>query len=199
MNDTTRRSAADARQALLRVLVRTAFNAAPEPIYRLASGAMSRYYVDCRMAMSHAEAREAVGELMADRIESGRFGEIDAVGGLVIGAYPVSIALADALYRRAGCAPRVFIVRKEAKKHGLGKFVEGDVEKGMRAVVVDDVITSGGSTIQAIERARDWGLEIAGALAIVDRGESGGREAIEAVGIPFESLLALSELAEAAR
>src|SRR5436190_3437698 len=144
--------AADER--LLRILIETkAFQYSQEPIFTLASGAKSSFYVDCRAALSYPEARAIVGELMLARI---RPGEADAVGGLLIGAFPIAIAVSDAAYRKGSSLLRVFVVRKEPKEHGLKKLIEGAVSPGDRAVIVDDVITSGKSTIEAIRKSREF-------------------------------------------
>jgi orotate phosphoribosyltransferase len=180
------------RDRLLQILIDTrAFQFSPTPIFKLASGSLSSFYVDCRLALSHAECREIVGELMLERIGPVNAG---AVGGLLIGAYPIAIAVSDAAHRRRKGDLRVFVVRKEPKGHGLNKLIEGDVKPGERAVIVDDVITSGGSTLEAIRKCREFGLVVARAIAIVDREEQGGRQRIEAEGVPADALCTLQDL-----
>src|SRR5262245_54927988 len=180
------------RERLLQLLIETkAFRFSPEPIFTLASGAKSSFYVDCRLALSHPEFRDVVGELMFERARSEK---ADAVGGLLIGAYPIAIAVSDAAYRRREKDLRVFVVRKEPKEHGLKKLIEGDVSPGERVVIVDDVITSGGSTLEAIRKCREFGLEVRRAVAIVDREEQDGRRKIEAEGVPAEALCTLQDL-----
>jgi orotate phosphoribosyltransferase len=140
------------RERLLRLLIDTkAFKSSPTPIFPLASGAMSNFYIDCKLGMSHPEARQIVGEMMLDLIES----PVGAVGGLLIGAYPIAIAVSDAAYKRTGQDLRAFAVRKEPKPHGTKKLIEGDVEGVDRVLIVEDVITSGGSTIEAIRKCRE--------------------------------------------
>lgn len=193
-------------ERLIRILIETkAFQFSPTPIFTLASGAKSDVYVDCRIALSYPEGRLAVGELMLERMTrvgaagAGALGAREnAVGGLLIGAFPIAIAVSDAAYKKDGSLVRVFVVRKEPKQHGLKKLVEGAVEKGDRALIVDDVVTSGGSTIEAIRRSREFGLEVTRAIAIIDREEQDGRAKIEAEGVSFEALCTLRDLRRAA-
>jgi orotate phosphoribosyltransferase len=176
---------------LLDILVRTSYRETNTPSIPLSSGKKSRFYIDCKMAMSYAAAREAVGALMLEKL---RTSEIHAVGGLALGAYPIAIAVSDAMYEQAGKDIRAFVVRKEPKSHGLQKFLEGDVRPGERVLIVDDVITTGSSTLTAIRKSRDAGLEVVQAIVIVDRGEANGRETIEGEGVPFDAIFRLSDL-----
>jgi len=183
------------REELLRILIKTkAFKSSPTPIFRLASGEMSSFYIDCRIGLSHPEARRIVGEMMLDLVQ----GPVDAVGGLLIGAYPIAIAVSDAAYTRNGQSLRAFAVRKEPKAHGLGKLIEGDVAKGDRVLIVDDVVTSGKSTIEAIRKCREEGLVVAQAIAIIDREEQEGSRRIEDEDVRFTALCTLRELKELA-
>ena len=155
----------------------------------LASGRTSRYYIDCKLAFSFPEARRLMGELMFEAI-SGI--DADAIGGLALGAYPVAIAVSDFAYTRK-YPLRVFVARKDAKSHGLKKVLEGKIQKGDRVVIVDDVITTGESTIDAIKKSREAGLEVVKAIALIDRQEAGGRENIEACGVDFQAVFTLSD------
>ncbi len=176
--------------SLLRHLVTTSFKWSAEPIFPLASGRLSDCYIDCKTALSYPEVRSLIGELMVERIDPQSF---DVVGGLELGAYPVAIAVSDSCYKRFGKAARVFVVRKQAKGHGLARWIEGDVKSGDRALIVEDVVTSGGSTFKAIERSREAGLEVVRAFAVVDR-EEGGRKAFQEKRIAFEAVVTLSDL-----
>ena len=122
---------------------------------------------------------------------------VDAVGGLTLGADPISYAIAhaSALEAEAGTGGMVrsFTVRKEAKQHGAGKLIEGPFQAGDQVVVVEDVITTGGSALKAVEAVRAAGGRILGVLALVDR-EEGGREALEAAGLTVISLVTASDL-----
>ena len=184
-------SMAATREELLQILIKTkAFKSSPTPIFRLASGEMSSFYIDCRVGLSHPEARRIVGDMILDLVQA----PIDAVGGLLIGAYPVAIAVSDAAYRRNGQDLRVFAVRKEPKPHGLKKLIEGDVDKGDRVLIVEDVITSGKSTVEAIQKSREEGLKVAQAIAIIDREEQEGSKKIQNEGVRFTALCTLRDL-----
>lgn len=179
------------RERLLHLLLETgSFKYSETPTFQLASGAMSRFYVDCRVGLSHAPVRRAVGELM---LAEAAGTTLDAVGGLLIGAYPIAVAVSDAAYA-AGLTVRAFAVRKEPKAHGLKKLLEGDVKAGDRVLVVDDVITSGKSTIEAIQKCRGAGLTVVKAVAMIDRQEQNGRQNIEAEGVPVAALCTLEDL-----
>jgi orotate phosphoribosyltransferase len=155
----------------------------------LSSGRTARYYVDARRALLRPAAFRATGALVA--AEARRLGAV-AVGGPTLGADPVAcsvLAVADDL--------KAFIVRKERKEHGLQRWIEGPaIETGERVLVVEDVVASGGSLVSAIERVREEGVEIAGALAVLDR-LAGGRDAIEGVlggGAPYVALLTIDDV-----
>lgn len=153
----------------------------------LASGRESDFYVDCRGVALSPEGHVLIGRLMLEavrRLEP----EVQAVGGLSMGADPLVSAVALTSFLE-GTPIGGFLVRKEPKGHGTGQFVEGLqlLPEGATAVVLDDVITTGGSTLKAVERARQAGLKVTGALALVDRSE-GGRENIEAAGLKVSAL-----------
>ncbi len=154
------------RARLIELLRQTAVKSAPEPIFRLASGKMSRHYVDCKQALSDPEARGLIGSLAGRLIAENHF---DAIGGLELGAYPIAIAISDALFRTRGVRLRVFVVRKQPKSHGITDLIAGNVAAGDRTLIVDDVVTTAASTIKAIEGARRAGLVVAEAMALVDR------------------------------
>jgi orotate phosphoribosyltransferase len=179
------------RERLLRLLVDTkSFKHSDTPIFPLVSGAMSRFYVDCRLGLSYPEMRAVVGDLMLDLAQR----PVDAVGGLLVGAFPIAIAVSDAAYRRGEPTLRVFVARKEPKSHGLKKLIEGDVREGDRVIIVDDVITSGKSTIEAIQKSRDAGLVVTQAMAILDRQEQDGKARIEAEGVRVDALCTMGQL-----
>jgi len=114
------------RRRFLEILKSTSFQSKPEPVFRLASGKLSRYYVDCKQALSDPQARALIAEFIADRLK----GEsIDAVGGLEIGAYPIATCVSDAIYRETGAKVRAFVVRKEPKSHGIRDLIAGDVRE----------------------------------------------------------------------
>lgn len=184
-----------ARERLLKVFLETgSFKYSETPSYPLASGVLSHYYIDCKVALSYPEPRRLVGGLILEQMTAS---EVDAVGGLLIGAYPIAIAVSDAAERIWETTVRAFVVRKEPKKHGLRKLIEGEVRAGDRVVIVDDVITSGGSTVEAIKKSRDAGLKVVKVIALIDRQEQGGRETIEAESVPFMSLYTLEDFRRA--
>ncbi len=180
----------DSERRLLEILVGKSFKQNNEKVYPLASGAKSRYYVDCKLALSHPEVRDCVGQLAVERLKSMSF---DAIGGLELGAYPIAIAISDGFYKLIGERLRVFVIRKRRKEHGLQKWIEGDVREGDRVLIVDDVMTSGHSTIKAVKRSREAGLTVVQSLALLDR-EEGARQTLENAGIAMESLFTLSDL-----
>jgi orotate phosphoribosyltransferase len=154
----------------------------------LSSGRKASYYVDARRALMRPAGFRAAGELIADAAVAAGAA---AVGGPVMAAIPLACA---AIAVPGGDGLVGFFVRKERKEHGLQRWVEGPVEPGMRCLVVEDTVTTGGSTVAAIERIKEEGLEIAAALCVVDR-LAGGAEAIaEAAGAPFSALVTIDEL-----
>jgi orotate phosphoribosyltransferase len=154
----------------------------------LTSGQKAQYYVDAKRAILLPEGFTALGELVAAEAE--RLGAT-AVGGMTMGADPVACsALA------AGAPVKAFFVRKDRKQHGLQRWIEGpQLADGERCLVVEDVVTTGGSTVTAIERIRDEGLEIAGVVSVLDR-LAGGGEAIEAAsnGAPYRPLATIDDV-----
>jgi orotate phosphoribosyltransferase len=182
----------DSPKARLRELLRqTSLKSREAPVFRLASGKLSRHYVDCKQALSDPEARDLVGQLILERLGGV---SLDAVGGMEIGAYPIATSVSDAIFRATGAKVRAFVVRKESKDHGIQGLIAGNVKPGDKTLIVDDVVTAGSSTINAIERARQAGLVVERAIVLIDREEEDGRKNIEAQGIQFEALLTLSEL-----
>lgn len=159
----------------------------------LASGARSSYYVDCRVTATSAEGQALIGALAFELLSSTDL-RPDVVGGLTMGADPVAYAIAHESWLR-GDPIDAFTVRKQPKDHGTGKRIEGNFAAGQRALVIEDVITSGGSALQACEAVEAEGGTVVGVLTIIDR-EAGGREAIEARGYPVLSLFRISELLE---
>ena len=158
----------------------------------LASGRESDFYIDTKQATLTAEGHYLVGRLVLAEIRS-HFGNAQAVGGLTMGADPIASAVALTSWIQASPMP-AFYVRKEPKGHGTNQWVEG--KKGLpqpaQVVVVEDVVTTGGSTLKAIERCRGEGLHVIGVVALVDR-EEGGREAVESAGVPLRSLFKRSD------
>jgi len=156
----------------------------------LASGRRSRFYIDCRVTTMHAEGQVLLGSVGADTLEAAGL-EPDVIGGLTMGADPIAYAIAGETWRR-GKPIHAFSVRKRPKRHGTGRRIEGCFEQGARVVVVEDVITTGGSALQACEAVRQEGGTVLAVLAAVDRLE-GGREAIETGGFAVHTLFGVDE------
>lgn len=155
----------------------------------LASGRRSTLYIDARLTTMSPDGLAAIGPAALAAIADADW-RPDAVGGLTLGADPVSYAIAYAS-QLAGMPIRAFTVRKQAKEHGTGQRIEGPFRSGDRVVIVEDVITTGGSALAAIEVVRAAGADIVGVLAVVDR-EEGGSDAIHASGVPVLSLTTAS-------
>ncbi len=178
------------RERLMRIILERSFKLGE---FTLSSGQKSDYYVDCRTTTLHPEGALLVGGLLAPMaIHAGA----DAVGGLTLGADPMTAAVIVET-QRLGEPVRGFIVRKEQKEHGRGRKIEGCLEEGDLAVVVEDVITTGGSALKAVEAVRDAGARVELVLALVDR-EEGGRAKMEEAGLSVKSLFTASELKKAA-
>jgi orotate phosphoribosyltransferase len=176
---------------LIEILRATSLKSAPEPIFRLASGKLSRHYVDCKQALSDPEGRALIGRIAAELIPPAVY---DVVGGLELGAYPIAIAISDSVFGARRERLRVFVVRKEPKSHGVQDLIAGNVVAGDRALIVEDVVTTGGSTVKAIRGARDAGLVVERVIAMIDREEGDGSKNLAAEGVEFSSLFKLSEL-----
>jgi len=156
--------------------------------FTLASGKKSKYYLDCRKVTLDSAGANLIADGMLELMGA----ELpDAVGGMAIGADPITAAIIT-IAGRSGQALRGFIVRKEAKQHGTGRDVEGPVQPGDRVIVVEDVVTTGGSSLAAIEKAEAFGLKVLGVMAIIDRLE-GGRETLSARGYSLQTLLTIRD------
>ena len=165
--------------------------------FTLASGAKSNLYVDCRVTTFDSRGAVLVGQLMHDlvrREQAARGAQVDAIGGLTLGADPISLSTAMTSSMAGDATPiRCFVVRKEAKGHGRGKRIEGNFNSGDSVVVVDDVITTGDSTLKAIAAIEEEGGKVAFVAVLVDR-EEGGKANIEGKGYPVAALFKRSEL-----
>jgi len=163
--------------------------------FTLASGQTSPFYVDCRSLMAYPGSRRLVGQLAHEALAGVT---VDCLGGLEIGAISIATTISDYVYGTTSRRDwRTFVVRKHAKDHGLGKLIEGAVRSGDRALIVDDVLTSGGSLLKAVAAARGAGLTVTHALVIVDRKEQDGRRTVEAEGVVLVSLLTIDDLTRA--
>lgn len=165
--------------------------------FKLASGAISPYYVDCRILMAHPGPRLLVAQLATAMIQELT---VQCIGGLEIGAIAIATAISDQGYRGEPKREwRTFVVRKQAKDHGTAKLIDGAINVGDQALIVDDVLTSGGSIIKAVMAAREAGLHVSHALVLVDREEQDGRAKVESLGVKLFSLLTIKDLESAQR
>jgi orotate phosphoribosyltransferase len=187
------------RSALLQLLARNSFKLGQ---FKLSSGGTSDYYIDCRTTTLHAEGGRLTGLALLDLLHEKKL-HPQAAGGLTMGADPIvsNLASASAWYaQQHHGAPLIhgFLVRKTEKTHGTGRRLEGFYPEGAEVVIVDDVCTTGASTIQAIEAAREAGLKILAAICLVEREEANGRPAVEAAcqGAPFLSLFTATGVRE---
>lgn len=168
-------------QQLLSLLARTSFRLGQ---FKLSSGGTSDYYIDCRTTTLHAEGGRLTGHAILELLEQHGI-QAEAVGGLTMGADPIVSNVATASAWRAQASPAApmlhgFLVRKAEKAHGTGRRIEGFCREGARVVIVDDVCTTGASTINAIEAAQEAGMTVAAVVCIVEREEANGRPAVEA-------------------
>jgi orotate phosphoribosyltransferase len=154
--------------------------------FTLASGRTSSLYIDARLTTMSPEGLALIGPLGLHVLHDENW-EVDAVGGLTLGADPIAYAISYASALEGRSPIRAFTVRKEPKRHGTGQLIEGPFRAGDRVVVVEDVITTGASALRAAETIRDAGGRVVGVLAVVDR-EEGGREALEGAGLQVRAL-----------
>lgn len=185
------------RTALLDLLARISFRLGH---FTLSSGGTSDYYIDCRTTTLHAEGARLTGLAILDLLRERQL-EPAAVGGLTMGADPIVSAVAIASAQRAMAAPgspliHGFLVRKAEKTHGTGRRIEGFCQQGAPVLIVDDVCTTGASTIAAVEAAREAGMNVIAAVCLVEREEANGRPALEAAcqGAPFLRLFTANDV-----
>src|SRR5271156_2320617 len=164
-----------ARQELLKILAHKSFRLGD---FQLSSGGTSDYYIDCRTTTLDARGAQLTGEVFLEEIREQGW-QASAIGGLTMGADPIVVAVAVISGTLNG-----FLVRKAEKQHGTGQRIEGFREKGARVVIVDDVCTTGSSTVQAIDAAREFGFEVVGAMCLVEREDAKGRPNVEKAAAP---------------
>ena len=184
-------------QQLLSLLARTSFRLGQ---FKLSSGGVSDYYIDCRTTTLHAEGGRLTGHAILELLEANHI-DAEAVGGLTMGADPIVSNVATASAWRAQKTPgspllHGFLVRKAEKAHGTGRRIEGFCREGARVVIVDDVCTTGASTINAIQAAQEAGMVVAAVVCIVERKEANGRPAVEAAAqdAPFLRLFTANDV-----
>ena len=185
---------ATARERLLNVIAEKSFRLGS---FTLSSGGKSDYYIDCRTTTLDAVGAELTGHVFFDLLRQQNW-TARAIGGLTLGADPIVTAVA-VISAQQGAPVNGFLVRKAEKAHGMGQRIEGFQQKGAAVVIVDDVCTTGSSTVQAIEAARSFGFNVIGAACLVEREEAGGRASVEKASAPapFISIFKSSEVREA--
>src|SRR4051812_4432760 len=174
-----------------RLLTLLAERSARRGHFTLASGRQSTLYIDARLTTMSPDGLALIGPLGLAALRASGW-SVDAIGGLTLGADPVTYAIAYAS-AMAGTPIRAFTVRKEPKAYGAGRQIEGPFREGDRVAVIEDVITTGGSALRAVEAVRAAGGVVVGVLALVDR-EEGGREALESAGLPVIALLRAADV-----
>ncbi|HIE59873.1 MAG TPA: orotate phosphoribosyltransferase [Persephonella sp.] len=178
----------DYKENLKQLIKQKALKIADKPIFKLSSGKLSTYYLDLRTITLDPEGGYIIGNLIYEMVKDKN---PDAVGGLTLGADPISYAVSIVSYLNKNPI-KPFVVRKQPKGHGTGKQIEGNVKEGDRVFIVEDVITTAGSSLKAAKVAKDAGLNILGIIAIVDR-EEGGEENIKNEGFDFYPIFKVSE------
>lgn len=179
----------DYKRRLEELIREKALKVADEPIFKLSSGKMSNYYIDLRIVTLDPEGGYVIGNVVYDLIKDR---DVDAVGGLTLGADPISYATSIVSFLNKNPI-KPFVVRKEPKGHGTGKQIEGNVKPGERVYILEDVITTAGSSLKAFRVAKDFGLNVLGIIALVDRQE-GGEENIKREGLELISIFKVSDL-----
>ena len=178
------------KKRLLEIILEKSFQYTEKPTFKLVSGGVSNFYFNCKPTMLDPEGKELIGRLVFAKI---RDLDISGIGGLELGSVPISSAVC-LIAQLEGKPLKEFIVRKEKKDHGIPAKMEGEFAPGEKVVVVDDVITTGGSTIKAIETVEKLGLKVAKVVVLVDREEMKGKQNIEKLCPNVEVIIKRSEV-----
>ncbi len=180
------------RKRLIRLIKERSFLYSEKEEFLLSSGARSRYYFDMKKTTYSPEGQYLIGRLFYEKIK-----ELDLhsrhIGGLTLGADPIATAVARYSYDMADPI-EAFVIRKEPKRHGVMRQIEGYINPGDKVIIVEDVVTTGGSTLKAIDVALSHGLEIEAIIVLLDRCELNGRENIERKGFPFYSIFTIKDI-----
>lgn len=179
------------KKQLIQLIFEKAFKYSEEPVFKLVSGRMSNYYFNCKAVTLHPQGMHLIGNIIFDMLQDS---DVKGIGGLTLGADPIAAAVAYTSYLREKPV-EAFVIRKTAKSHGTMQWIEGNIKAGDRVAIVDDVITTGKSTIEAINKAKEAGLDIVKVIALVDRQE-GGKENIEALGFKVDTVITREEVME---
>jgi len=181
------------RERLLNLLVERSYMYSPDKLFKLVSGKESPYYVNCKPVTNNAEGMTLIGEIIFEMI---REMDVEVIGGMTMGADPIAHAVSIVSFQK-GKPIHSFSVRKQAKDHGIVRKqgLDGDVKPGQKAVVLDDVITTGGSTIQAIDAVEAFGLEVVRIIVLVDREEGGNQNIKERIpGVEVQPVFTIAQL-----
>lgn len=179
------------KKELLEILYKKSFILSSDSIFVLSSGRKSNYYIDCKKTTLSPKGAYLIGNIIFEKIKEMK---IDGIGGLTLGADPIALSVSLISYINNHPIP-AFVVRKEPKSHGTIRWIEGDIKPGGSVVVLDDVITSGSSTMRAIRLLEEEGFSVAKVIALVDRKE-GARRNIERMGLELEALFTVDDLME---
>lgn len=179
------------KERLLELIIERSFKYSDEPIFKLVSGRMSNYYFNCKAVTLHPEGMCLIGNIVFDLIKNLN---VQGIGGLTLGADPVAYAVSYTSFLK-GKPVEAFVVRKTPKSHGTMQWIEGNLKPGDNVVIVDDVITTGKSTIEAITRAKENGLEVVKVIVLIDRQEN-GKEAVESMGLNIEAIITKEDVME---
>jgi len=179
------------KERLIELIKQLSFQYNEKPIYKLTSGAFSNYYFNMKRTTYSPEGAYLIGKLVFEEIKNVGL-RISAIGGLTMGADPIAFAVARYSYDVKEPI-QAFVVRKEPKEHGMRLQIEGNVSPGEHVVIVDDVVTTGASTIKAIRVAKEEGLIVDAAIVLIDRCEQNGRQNIEELGLPVYDILTVHD------
>lgn len=185
------RNLQELKKELLELLYEKSFILSSDSIFVLSSGKKSNYYIDCKKTTLSPKGAYLIGNIIFDKIKATN---VDGIGGLTLGADPIALSVSLVSYINKHPIP-AFVVRKEPKSHGTVRWIEGDLKPGGSVVVVDDVMTSGGSAMKAIKVLEDEGLKIMKVITLVDRKE-GARKNIEGMGYELDAIFTVDDLME---
>ncbi len=181
----------DKKERLVERIKKYSFQRSEEPIYKLSSGNVSSFYFDLKKTTYSPEGQYLIGNLVFDKVEELGL-KPKAIGGLTMGADPIAIATAYTSYLRNQPIEAI-VIRKEPKGHGTMSRIEGNVKAGDEVIIIDDVVTTGGSTIKALEAAKNAELNVLAVIILLDRCEFEGRRNIERLGYPVHSILTIND------
>lgn len=179
------------RERLIELIKTRSYQYSENPPFKLSSGGYSNFYFNLKKTTFSPEGQYLIGKILFEKIKELSL-EADAIGGLTMGADPIALAVARHSF---DCSEPIeaFTIRKETKGHGTMLQIEGNIKKGDRVIIIDDVITTGASTIKAINAAREFGFDIQSVIVLLDRLERNGRQNIEALGCKVHSILSVED------